>query len=72
MKTIEVWVCVDEDGDYTVGEDQSVALDRYTENINGDGGRRFIKLSLTVAPPARIQLSGTVPDTDGNVTLTVG
>lgn len=75
MKTVEVWVLIDSDGNYAVANDQERVKEVYEEDTQpfGDAdGFRLVKLSLRVALPEVIEASGEIPDTDGPVALTVG
>lgn len=66
--TVEVWVVVDEDGDYAVGTGDDHAAERYREEIGdceaGTRGMRRVKVLLTVPLPAPIKLAVTAPADD--------
>jgi hypothetical protein len=59
--TIEVWVMVDQYGDYDVGTSEGLAREAYDGNIGGDAARRLVKLLLTVPLPEPLVVTGTVP-----------
>lgn len=61
---IEVWVKVDENGDYAVGAEQCDAEERYSDDIGDSCASRLIKvvLSVPVPKPQICVLTGTVPD----------
>lgn len=58
--TVEVWVCVDSDGDYRVSCDEDGAVTAYNEDVGGTGGRRLVKVTVTVPLPTVIELAGEV------------
>lgn len=58
--TVEVWVCVDSDGDYRVGCDEDGAVTAYDEEVGGTDGRRMVKLTVKVPLPTVIELAGEV------------
>lgn len=71
---LEVWVVVDENGDYSTGNDGDQAAERYGEEIGGDQGTiglRRVKLTITVPLPAPIELTAEVSaeETAGMVTV---
>lgn len=58
---IEVWVLVNADGEYEVGNDADQAYERFEENCDTSGARRMVKVVLTVPLPVECVLTGTVP-----------
>jgi hypothetical protein len=65
-KTVEVYVCMDADGDYECACDSDTAVSWYNDNIGGSGSLRIVKLNVTMAPPpAEVEASVTVPDEAG-------
>ncbi len=69
----EVWVMVDESGDYVVAVQESDLADRYAEDIQdigSAGGLRRIKIVVTVPLPETVELAGVVP-VQGEASLTV-
>lgn len=73
--TVQVWVVLDERGDYECGADLDVARDRYEESAGGDVadlGIRHVKLVVKVPLPETIKLVGTAGDAgDAGATLQV-
>jgi hypothetical protein len=62
--TAEIWLMIDDDGDYVATHDVDRLTDEYTDNIGGSAtNTRTIKLSLTVPLPYTVEISGAVPDT---------
>lgn len=49
---IEVWIIMDEDGDYAVGGDRDEAIENFDNNIGGSGPRRVVKRTMLMTPPA--------------------
>jgi hypothetical protein len=49
--TIEVWIAMNEAGDYEVAKDEDSVVDAWNENIGGLC-RRLVKLRVTMSPPA--------------------
>lgn len=73
MAEIEVWIVVDENGDYTVGADLDSAAERYGEDVGGDNGSlgiRHVKVTLKVPLPKPIELTGEVPAPPEGTSLT--
>ncbi len=71
--TCEVWIMVDEAGDYVVAVQESDLADRYAEDIQdigNAGGLRRIKIVVTVPLPVTVELVGVVP-VQGEASLTV-
>lgn len=62
MVQVEIWVVVDENGDYTIGQDQEEAANAYAENINGNGAQRQFCLKLNVPEPQPVELEATLPE----------
>ncbi len=62
MCEIEVWVVIDEDGDYAVGKDRESAAESFESDIgfNNENGTRRVKLTVSVPLPEAIELTGTV------------
>lgn len=70
MANLEVWLVVDEAGDYAVGEDESLAEDAFNENIGSAGARRKVKLNVKIALPEAIAVDVSVPAEAGEVSVT--
>lgn len=64
MHELEVWVLVDENGDYVASHDADALADLYEEAIGGNAGvaRRLVKVALKVPEFRPIEVSGTVPE----------
>jgi hypothetical protein len=61
---VEVWVCVDSCGDYAVGRDRDDAAEDYEADIgeaSAAEGLRYVRVTLKVALPAAVELTGTAP-----------
>lgn len=60
--TVELWVLVDEGGDYVACENADALHERYEEIIGGGSEQslRRIKVTLTVPLPKPVELVGTV------------
>lgn len=72
METIEVWVIMDENGDYAVAANKNDAVQAFEDDVGWYGAVRTVCLKLQMAKPKPIVVSGMVPDDDeGTVTLTV-
>jgi hypothetical protein len=70
---IEVWVMVNENGEYEVGCDEDEVGERYSDNINDNLARRAVKVILTVPMPKPVTMRGTVPaEAEGEFALSVG
>ena len=60
----EVWVCVDNDGNYAVGVDADAARAAFDDTIGTLGetdGHRMVKLVVDVPLPTVVELSGAAP-----------
>ncbi len=68
--TVECWVIVDTDGNYSVGLDMDACQEHYDENYGCQGARRVLKLSVSCPLPVEVELTGTAP-AEGMATLTV-
>ena len=62
MCEIEVWVKINDQGEYEVGTNDEEAKDRFEETIGDDGlkGTRFVKLTVKVPLPKPIEIVGEV------------
>lgn len=60
---VEVWVLVDENGDYIASHDVDQLGEIYESQISADCGtaKRKVKVLLTVPLPEPVTLTGTVP-----------
>jgi hypothetical protein len=68
---IEVWVAVDEDGDYTVSKDKEIAAEYYNDEIGGVGSLRLICVTLVNPEPKVAQVICVMPPDQVKVTATV-
>jgi len=59
--TIELWVMVDADGEYGVGNDQETAEQAYADNVGGSGPTRLIKIDASVPLPTVLAARVTIP-----------
>ena len=67
-----VYVAYNTDGDCEVSTDgASEAVERLTENYGACEGVRVIELNLTLPAIKAISINATIPDTDGEVSVTV-
>jgi hypothetical protein len=71
MLELEVWVVVDENGDYVVANSQADAALRYAEDVNGDGAQRQFRIVLNVPAPRPVELVADVPAESDAGTLRV-
>ena len=73
MCQVEVWVVVDENGDYSAGASEEQASENYESEIGGGDtySKRRIKIKLSVPKPRPLELSATVPDESHEGTLVV-
>lgn len=73
MRDFEVWILVDETGDYAVGEDANTAAERYADNIgNGAGAMRSVKVTLRIPLPKPIEVTAEIPAESETCNVTVG
>lgn len=72
-KEIEFYIMIDQDGDFVVDSDADNLGQRYEDELTSTppNGSRVFHLKLTVPLPKPTVVSATIPDTDGEVTVTV-
>jgi hypothetical protein len=61
---IEVWIAMDESGEYEVGPDENVAIDR----LRADTGSelfRLVRLKVVMSPPSVEEVDITISDEVG-------
>lgn len=60
--TVEIWVVVDENGDYDVGNDIDTASERFNDTVGFEKqtGTRQVKITLKVPLPTVLEVSGEV------------
>lgn len=68
--TIDVFLIVDEDGNFEVGTDESKAGERFNDAHSGYL-RKCHKLNLTIPLPKLAEVSGTLTVNEGEHTLTI-
>lgn len=69
-KTVEIWICMDSDGDYAISDsDDQDAIENYGANF-GSQTIRVVKVAVTMAPPEACIDGGeiAVPAEAGSVT----
>ncbi|MBA4192511.1 MAG: hypothetical protein C0467_31475 [Planctomycetaceae bacterium] len=72
MQEIEVFVLVDQEGNFECADTEDAAAERYGELGNSNTtGLRLFKLKLTVPLPTAIEVEGVVTNTEGTPVLTV-
>jgi len=69
MAEIEVWIAMNEAGDYEVGCDEDSAIERWDETCPGIA-RRVVQLRVTMSAPDVPPIDVNVPD-DAGQTVTV-
>lgn len=71
--TINVFVLMNEEGDYVVSKEQDTLLEVWDNDIGGDTPivSRVLAITLNVELPSAAQLSANVPLTGNPVTMTV-
>jgi hypothetical protein len=72
VATVELWVCVDADGDWGHGHDEESALDNYREGI-GDVAipMRMVKLVVEIPVPVPLVMTGYCADEPTDATGTI-
>lgn len=55
MANFEVFLVIDSNGDYTVGETYDVAVDAFDQSIGGHQARRVLKLVVHATLPEEIE-----------------
>jgi hypothetical protein len=69
MTSIEVWIVMNEDGDYEVGKDEDDAVERFEDDVGGSF-RRVVKINVTMGPPEPQVANVTVPGEAGTIKVT--
>ena len=62
--TVDLWACVDSNGDYAVGSSDEAAREKYEEDVgalNEVAGFRLVKVAVTVPLPEVIELEVEAP-----------
>jgi hypothetical protein len=65
LKTAELFIAMDSDGDWSSGSDENEAVDNYNTNIGGNLALRVVKITVTMRPPEITEASVTVPNEAG-------
>jgi hypothetical protein len=61
---IEVWIAMNEAGDYEVAKDEDDVVDLWNENVGGLS-RRLVRLRVTMSAPAVTEADVNVPEEAG-------
>jgi hypothetical protein len=61
---IEVWIAMNESGEYEVGPDEDAALECFDDSIGGSM-RRLVRLKVVMNPPDVTEVDVTTPDEAG-------
>ena len=69
QNTIEVWIVMNEDGDYEVGKDVDDAAEQFDDNLTGSL-RRIVKINVNMTPPQVREANVAVPDDADTVRAT--
>jgi hypothetical protein len=73
MKEFDVYLMIDENGDYVVCADESDLAEKYDDEIGGgaDLARRIVKVMLTIPVPKTLVLTATLPDVPNDAKLVI-
>ncbi len=72
LAEIEISFVIDGDGDYAIGKDLEAAFEAYADEFtDGSALTRAYTLKLHVPLPKPTEVSGALPDTEGEATLTI-
>ena len=66
MVACEIWIAMNEEGDWIVTNDESEALSQLAENQGGYHART-VKVTVNMAPPQVPETTVTIPDESGKV-----
>lgn len=69
----EIFLYVDQDGDFVVAKDVDELPDKYSDEVTSSipANVRVFSFKLVVPLPKVTEVKATIPDTDGEVTVTV-
>ncbi len=67
MAKVEIFIAMNEDGDWIVTDEESGALEKLGEDVGGYQAR-VVKIIVEMSPPKMDEASVTVPDTAGETT----
>lgn len=62
MLEVEVWVKVNESGEYDVGHDEDTANDRFRENVDSVTACRLVRMVVKVPKPRPLTVKVELPD----------
>ena len=62
----ELWLAMNEDGDWIVTNDEGEALERLAEDAGGYQAR-VVKVTVKMSPPAMAEATVTIPDDAGEL-----
>lgn len=73
MLDVEVWVMVDEDGNYAVHHDKDELEQRYEEEVGRTSGAatRVVRVALKVPCPRPVEVVANVAEESGAVAVSV-
>ena len=71
MNEFEVWIIVDEDGNYSVGNDADQANELYDSDYNNSGARRVVKITVKMPLPKALECVVNVPAEPENAVVSV-
>ena len=66
IHSVEVFIVVDADGNYSVGTSEESAADDYANNVseNAAMGRRAVKVTINVPVPESLEIEVDVPEVE--------
>jgi hypothetical protein len=65
LKTVDVYVVMDSDGDHVASEEMDHATERYNDCYGAISPLRIVKITVTMRPPEITEASVTIPDVAG-------
>jgi hypothetical protein len=66
---IDVWIAMNEDGEYEVAKDEDEVVELWDDNVGGLA-RRIVRLRVTMSAPAVADVEAYVPDEAGQTAST--
>lgn len=72
---VEMWACVDDEGNYAVGASDEEAREKYEEQVQAlseASGFRLVKVTVKVPLPEIVELTGEVSEDETAELTTVG
>lgn len=71
MHEIEFYLAIDNNGEFVIStDDAETANEELRSGVNSEAVK-VVKITLNVPLPKVVEVAGTLPDTDGPVTLTI-